>query len=155
MAGRKLKLESSSPDEITLIGISSTMEDYRLIHYLNKALRIDFVKIPELTYFVTPSRELTVPLYHYFHNATENNWLILSNKSASNEFIIPQHKNLDFFLIIDNLIDEEEASELVRKLRQVKGISLALMLSTDKLAKIDLLFADLEMHLMDVYGKSN
>lgn len=155
MAGRKLKLESSSPDEITLIGISSTMEDYRLIHYLNKALRIDFVKIPELPFFVTPARELTVPLYHYYHNANENNWLILSNKSASNEFIIPQHKNLDFFLMIDDLIDKEEASELVRKLRQVKGISLALMLSTEKLAKIDLLFADLEMHLMEVYGKRN
>jgi len=155
MGIRKLRLESDSPDEATLIGISSALKDYRMIHYLNKELRVDFAKIPDLPFSATATRVLSVPLYHYFHELTENNWLIFSNRSASNEFVFPQHKNLDFFLLIDDLINEDEVSKLVSRLRQVKDLSLAVSMDGSKVNKIDLLYADLEMHLTDVFSKEN
>lgn len=155
MGVSKLRLESDSPDEATLIGISSALKDYRMIHYLNKSLRVDFAKIPDLPFSTTSTRVLSVPLYHYFHELSENNWIIFSNRSASNEFVFPQNRNLDFFLLIDDLINEEEVSKLVSRLRQVKDLLLAVSMDGSKMNKIDLFYADLEMHLTDVFSKEN
>lgn len=153
MAGRKLTLESSSPEEMTLIGISSTMVDYQLIHYLNKELRSDFAKFPDLPFLISATKQLSVPIYHYYHTLTENNWIVLSNRSSNNEFVLPQHKNLDYFFFIDDLIEEDETANFIQKLRRVKDLSLAVNLDTSKINKIDLLYADLEMHLTEIFKK--
>ncbi|MCF8307523.1 MAG: IPExxxVDY family protein [Bacteroidales bacterium] len=155
MAVRKLQLYSNSPEEITLIGISSAVKDYRLIHYFNKQMRVDFAKIPDLQYYVTSTRMLTISLYHFFHDLSENNWIIFSNRSSDNEYVLPQYKNLDFFLLIDDLMESGEKDLLIKKMRKVKGLSLATEMDIAKVKKIDLLYADLEMHLTEVFKKQN
>lgn len=152
MAVRKLKLDGDSPEEITLVGLSSALKDYRLIHYLNKGLRINFVRIPNLPYYITNTRMLSVPLYYYTHHISEKNWFIFSNRSYSNEFVLPQYKTLDFFLLIDDMPEQDATGGILRQLRNVKGIDLATNVDTNKVKKIDLLYADLEMHLMEIYS---
>lgn len=118
-------------------------------------MRIDFAKIPDLQYYVTSSRKLTVPLYHYFHDLSDNNWIIFSNRSSGNEYVLPQYKNLDFFLLIDDLMESRDKELLAQQMRKVKGLNLASEVDITKVKKIDLLYADLEMHLTEVFIKQN
>ena len=117
-------------------------------------MRVDFAKIPDLQYYVTSTRMLTISLYHFFHDLSENNWLIFSNRSSDNEYVFPQYKNLDFFLLIDDLMESGEKDLLIKKMRKVKGLSLATEMDIAKVKKIDLLYADLEMHLTEVFKKT-
>ena len=49
MVKRKNKLVIEPFDDIKIIGINTSMQDFQLAHFINKALKIDLVKYKSIT----------------------------------------------------------------------------------------------------------
>lgn len=150
MATKKLKIECSSHEELTLLGISSTLSDYRLVHYLNKQMNVAFARQDEMPYYLNEEKVLSLPLYHFFHELSKSNWFLLANTSASNEYMIPALRNMDYFFLVDDLITQAAKEDLLKRLRKVQGIQLATALKPSSIKNMELIYADLEMHLMEL-----
>lgn len=150
MAKKKLKLECASHEEVTLLGISSTLADYRLVHYLNKQMNVSFARQEAMPYCISEGKTLSLPLYHFFHELMENNWFILANTTQKHEYMIPALRNVDYFFLVDDLIAQASKKELLKQLRRVQGIQLASPVEPSSIKNMELIYADLEMHLMEL-----
>ena len=112
---KQFVLEGPEEFDFKVFAINSHAKEYRLCWNINKQLKMDFAKkedykIQENLYF---SR------YNYIcEQGTEHN--IFRNQSK-NGYLIPEHKNINYFLVADKGLDNEE---LVKKLNNVKDIKI-------------------------------
>ncbi len=150
MPGKKFTLECSSAEALSLIGIASTLAGYRLIHHINKNLNVDFSKQEDLPYYLTEKNVLQLPLYHCVHTPTQNNWFMLSNSGQKQKRAIPALKNVDFFLIIDAAESDAAIKDLLSNIRKIKGVQMATAVSASSIKNMELLYADMELHLMEI-----
>ncbi|MDZ7775455.1 MAG: IPExxxVDY family protein [Bacteroidales bacterium] len=126
MATKKLILDSDNQEEISVIGIASTLAAYRLIHHLNKQLPSAFIKQPDLPYYLSEKETLLLPLYHYYHPTSKNNWFILANNTAGQKKAIPAFRNVDFFMLIDSVPETEDLDDITSRMRKAQGIQMAI-----------------------------
>jgi hypothetical protein len=160
----KLLLELEDDFDFVLIGISSHAKDYRLCWALNKAFDYELSKQPSLEIV----RKKSVPSffswfnfvnddeirdYAIINNLSENKSLASNNNTlfadeekhiiskSENDFLIPELKNIDFFLIIRGEIEEDEISELTQKIKDLEMVLTAKQFDAHQLkSKKNLIF---------------
>jgi hypothetical protein len=133
-----------------VIGIASTLAAYRLIHHLNKQLPSAFIKQRDLPYYLSEKETLLLPLYHYYHPTSKNNWFILANNTAGRKKAIPAFRNVDFFMLIDSVLETEALDDITSRMRKAQGIQMAINIRPSTVKNLELLHSDLEMHLMEL-----
>lgn len=150
--------------DFVLIGISSHEKDYRFCWALNKALDLELTKGESLeikakklgatSFFSLFQYENTDEFREYFvlSNSSENKQLAatatnLFNKSAESDIsgdsgiLIPEHRQMDYFLVIRGEIEEEEVDELLLKLKAVDFVLTAVRIDVEELkSKTNLVF---------------
>ncbi|RPD91227.1 IPExxxVDY family protein [Aureibaculum marinum] len=135
-----------------LIGINSTLEDYRLAYFLNREFNIKLNCKPEGLCF--NDKDCSFSFYDYECNTSFSSWSLLANKqihtsanaNANNLFhedtktnyLINEKKEVDFFLKIDGDIDLEE-SELTKKIKNIKGVITSYIINPQNLKSKDYL----------------
>ncbi len=121
-------LDSVDEYDFSVIAINSHTKGYKLCWRINKLLQADFEKKEDLKI----NKELYFSRYNYIcDEGIEYN--ILKNQSK-NGYLIPEHKGINYFLVIENNINK---GELIRRLRGVKDILLVLDLDMKKIKQID------------------
>ncbi|MBL0045893.1 MAG: IPExxxVDY family protein [Flavobacteriales bacterium] len=114
MARHKLDME---PDpEVTLIGISCHVHDYRLCWALNRELGISLARRDK---DITDQGPETIASYAAFDHVDEENqaqYLLVHNHSGDG-VLLKEHKQADFFLLVDEAapLTPEELIDHVRK----------------------------------------
>lgn len=150
MAGKKIKLDCSSHEELSLIGITSIYPSYKFAHYLNNSLHFSFRKQVDLPYYFTEESMDIFTLYYHFCAERMQNWFLISNKSVKNKLLVNSLKGFDYFILIDDLMSVDDVDAIVSGLRKEKGIQMASRIDILKIKNIEHIYADLEMHLMDI-----
>lgn len=129
-----------------LIGISSSLRDYRLCHFINKktGLHLEFGKESpldhngniktkskeELDYHIITERSKTsktkhhFPMYRYCCDDFDFEYFMINNKSLENGVLIPEISNFDYFMLIKHYIDEEDLNKLLEAIRSIKEVML-------------------------------
>ncbi|WP_132777930.1 IPExxxVDY family protein [Sphingobacterium alimentarium] len=142
----KLDLDFDLELDFTLIGISSSLRDYRLCHFINKhsGLKLQFGKESpidhngniknkpqsELDYHVITEKSKTkyfkhhFPMYRYCCNQFEFEYYLINNKSLENGVLIPEIANFDYFMLIKHYIDSEDLDRLIDNLKSIPDIML-------------------------------
>ena len=142
----KLDLDFDLELDFTLIGISSSLRDYRLCHFINKytGLKFQFGKESpidhngnlksksqeELDYHIITekNKNKTVthhfPMYRYCCEQFEFEYYIINNKSLEKGVLIPEIANFDYFLLIKHYIDIEDLNKLIDNLKSINEIML-------------------------------
>lgn len=142
----KLDLDFDLELDFTFIGISSSLRDYRLCHFINKhsGLKLQFGKEPpidhngniknkpqsELDYHVITEKSKTkyfkhhFPMYRYCCNQFEFEYYLINNKSLENGVLIPEIANFDYFMLIKHYIDSEDLDRLIDNLKSIPDIML-------------------------------
>lgn len=142
----KLDLDFDLELDFTLIGISSSLRDYRLCHFINKhtGLQLQFGKESlidhngnvkskpqeELDYHIITEKSKNktsthhFPVYRYCCESFEYEYYIINNKSLENGVLIPEIANFDYFMLIKNYIDEEDLFKLIDNLKSINEIML-------------------------------
>jgi hypothetical protein len=147
MAKRKLISEPATYPDLTIIGLSSQLRDYRLAFFLNRDIGINLVKIKDLPVYSEKEDTLfEFPLYTSYEPARRLNYYLMGNNNAGNR-MIPAYKQADFMLMIKGQIDNERSGLLNTGIRKIPGVQMVFNLEIDKIKNLEGIMTDLELHL--------
>lgn len=124
-----------------LIAITSPLKDYRLCFYINRESGLNLQK--EEDYTLQPDGNST----HFFTKYSdispteETEFYLLGNRGLEGGILIPEMKNVDFFMVIKGFIDDEDLRALLSSLIKIEDIIVASEIDVTKLkSKENLVF---------------
>ncbi|MEO8590324.1 MAG: IPExxxVDY family protein [Flavobacteriales bacterium] len=118
MAKKKLMLVAT-PD-VTVIGISSHVEDYRLCWAMNRSMDLTLTRRRE---DITMEEEGRTVHFSAFDQIDEQNivrWSLVSNHCGKN-LLLKEQKQADYFLVLDTEVADERPT-LLDQLREVEFV---------------------------------
>lgn len=113
---KKKKLEADINFNFTVIGLITTLKEYKLAWYLNAALGIQLVKERDIEMEFLKTQNIVIS--NYFYETEHSYYRILKNKSI-NEFdekpayMMPELNNFDYLILAQGFED----SLTLRKLK--------------------------------------
>ena len=114
MAKHKLDME---PDpEVTLIGISCHVNDYRLCWALNRALGINLSRRDKDITDPGPEKLASYSAFDHMDEDSQAQYVLVNNHSGDG-ILLKEHKQADYFLVVDESapITPEQLIDHVRK----------------------------------------
>lgn len=138
--------------DYTLIGIHSTLEDYRIAYFLNTNLKIHLTRFKEDLDF--ESGNCKFPMYFYEDEATFTSWSLIANKQiftdsvvteknnlfqeeTKTSFFIPEKKQIDYFIKISGILEPKEIQTILTKINQTFNIITSYTLDPNDLKSRD------------------
>jgi len=149
-----LDIEDLCEDEYSLIGIHSTLEDYKLAYLLNKTLNTHFYKSEKDLEFVIEKKEATFSLYNYENVSYDLEYFLISNSFRSENqaisknlllnsetkiHLIPEKKKVDFFLKICGELEYEFIVKTINKIKNIEHVITAYSIDKNTLKSKDFL----------------
>lgn len=122
MAKHKLTDALASPD-VTVIGISCHVPDYRLCWALNKALGLELERRREDIVERAHGKELHYPVFQQSGQEGIIAWALVCNTCGKRR-LVPDQKEADLFLVIDQETAERE-DDLLPRVRAAEFVLLA------------------------------
>ena len=114
MAKHKLDME---PDpEVTLIGISCHVNDYRLCWALNRELGINLTRRDKDITDPGPEKLASYSAFDHMDEDSQAQYVLVNNHSGDG-ILLKEHKQADYFLVVDESapITPEQLIDHVRK----------------------------------------
>ena len=149
-----LEIDDFCEEEYSLIGIHSTLEDYKLAYLLNKNLSTKFYKAEEDLEFVREKTKVSFSIYNYENNENDFDWFLITNsyrrenKSISKDllltsetktYLIPEKKKVDFFLKISGIVEYEFVLKTINKIKNIENVITAFSIDKNTLKSKDFL----------------
>ena len=126
--------------EISVIGISSTVRDYRLCWFINNSLPVKFVRIDDLLIYSDFGEESYHSCYKFSIVNSETDLYLLTNKSG-NSFILPEIKETDFIIVSTESLSDEDQRDFIQLLNKIEVVITAYSIDPYSLkSKENLLF---------------
>jgi len=150
----EVNINDFSNDDYTLIGIHTTLNDYRLAYLLNKHLQVNFRRANYDLDFFQKNIESSYIVYEYTNTKLDQDWFLISNvfkytletesislfgQSDSTSFLIPEKKKVDFFLKIEGEFDYDFIVKLIEKTNQIPQIITSYEIEVNSLKSKDFL----------------
>lgn len=148
-----LEMDDFCEEEYSLIGIHSTLEDYKLAYLLNKNLNAKLSKTNQDLEFVRNHKKAAFSLYNYDcnngycwfliansyrrENQTVSNELLLTSETKT--YLIPEKKKVDFFLKIAGILEYEFVLETIQKIKKIENVITAYSIDKNTLKSKDFL----------------
>ena len=154
MQVHSLGIEDFCEEEYALIGIHTTLEDYKLAYLLNQDLKTRFKKAAFNLDFENKNNNASFSIYEYTNLQYDFDWFLISNSikedkaSISNglplftetkTYLIPEKKNIDFFIKISGGIEPELVKKTVQKIKGVNQIITSYQIDKNTLKSKDFL----------------
>lgn len=150
----EVNIDDFSDDDYTLIGIHTTLNDYRLAYLLNKHLQLGLSKAKFELDFCHNNVESFYTVYTYSNVKLHHEWYLLSNvykstvksesislfgQSESISYLIPEKKKVDYFLKIEGEFDYEFIVKLIDAINQIPQIITSYQVEVNTLKSKDFL----------------
>lgn len=146
---RKIKLNIEIEADFEVIGLSTVLKDYQLAFRLNNALGSNFKRINDFIFQPEKSSELiSFAIYQHQFPGTDSHLCLLQNRNA-NGFILPHFRQADFFLIIQNPLNNFMLPEYISKIKPIPKINAAFPLNISGSKGYQAFVQDLELHLLE------
>jgi DNA-directed RNA polymerase subunit H (RpoH/RPB5) len=133
--------DSYFEDEYSLIGIHTTLEDYKLAYLLNQTLAIQLSKSNCPIELQSKQGKSNFQLFIYEDEIQDVCWSLIENHSIITEenevsigifdaietrsYLLPEIKKADFILKIENNNTQFDAIEFAQKINQITQVSTA------------------------------
>ncbi len=132
-----LDLEDFCEEEYSLIGIHTTLEDYKLAYLLNKQLKTSFKKANFNLDFENKKNNASFSIFEYTNTKYDFELFLISNSikeekkstlsglplfTETKTYLIPEKKNIDFFIKISGDIQYEFITEAIKKIKEVNQV---------------------------------
>lgn len=117
-----------------LIGLVSSAKEYKLAWHLNRQLNIKLVKSEDLV--INFAAQPTIIISNFTFTTTHCTFRLLKNLAETEGkslFLLPEKKDIDFFLMINDESDTFEASDYLAKLAEISFIESYQIVNVDKL----------------------
>lgn len=138
MAKSKLILDIDF--DFTMYAISCHYLDYRLCWHINKNLRVQLKK--ENDYELTKSKRPSdfFSFYKFDNENRQLSYIFISNKGLQS-YLIKEHQNFDYFLIVEGYLDEAEQIKILDHIKKIPIVLIATQIDPNTLpSKHNLIF---------------
>lgn len=144
------KIQIASFDDTSVIGINSSLPDYKLAWSINNKLSIDLVRYDDLEFE-------GVGFSFFYYNAGENyNVYNLVSLVRKDKVLYSFNPHLDYLFLIQNHLTAERRLNLIQSIRAIEGIGHAFLLEKDKtLRQVLETIGDCEQRMIDKKKKLN
>ena len=117
---KKAKLQIEPAFDFELLGIVSPIREYRMAWLVNQELDLNLVKADDLELEFLNADKLEIA--QYFLSLPHGFIQLLKNKAINSTqqlaYLIPELKNLDYFLLVQDETEELDLINFVKKLSQ-------------------------------------
>ena len=127
----RFTLHCSQELDFSILAVNSHIKAYKLCWNINKSLQLNFEKKKDLSI----KEELWFPRYTCVYNDYVE-YTLLANHSKKG-YLIPSQKSVNFFLLIKNDNWQQEKTEFISRLREVKDILLVFEVETNLIKQVD------------------
>jgi len=132
---KKAKLQIEPAFDFELLGIVSPIREYRMAWLVNQELELNLVKADDLELEFLNAEKLEIAQYflslpHGFIQLLKNKAINSTNQAS---YLIPELKNLDYFLLVQDETEELDLINFVKKLSQNPLVQSILRLDISKL----------------------
>jgi len=128
--------------DFDLVGLVSAAREYKLAWHINHHLYLNLAKTEDLVIKFVSEPDIMVSNFSCI--TSHCTFRLLKNRSCDSKsggYLLPELKNMDYFLIIKNESDTFDSSNCIRKLSDISIITSYQRIDVDKLAnKENLLF---------------
>lgn len=138
---KKLKVDLNLFEGVKLIGLVTSLKDYRLAFNINSALNLNLSRYKD---FQLEGKEGQYSWYYFSQGGNYHSITLINNNNYQGKLII--EPKIDFLLMIKNVFIESLVHEILIKLRKIDGLNMALELQISKIKNADILLEALEMH---------
>lgn len=123
-----------------LIAITTPLKGYKLCFLINKYLELGFERT-EFDYSFQYLNQNTRYFSQFFYkNPNENDFFLIANK-GNQGYLIPELKEIDYFMLLKNFFDDEDLQFIIKGLKSIPEIQGATEISPYKLkSKENLIF---------------
>lgn len=122
----KLKLDLEPDPEVMVIGISSHVNDYRLCWSINKNIGLALTRRRKDITEDADGRTARYSAYDHVDDTTQARFTLVNNHSGAG-ILIREHRQADYFLVVDNELAERDP-ELLNKVRKADFVLTAFLL---------------------------
>jgi hypothetical protein len=152
---RKHKLSSAVSFDYSIIGIATQLRDFKLCLFINEALGIKLTRTGEIPVCIFGSETLlNFPFYRFYDTSNKINWYLIANKNHQQQFMLPELKQLNFFLINDGMPPYMEIKNFITAVRQIRQVQIAQEFAAEKSKSLIYLLQDLEMYVLELDRKN-
>lgn len=153
MVTHALNINELPTNDYTLIGIHTTLSEYKLAYLLNKYLDIKFSKATDDLDFTQNNSISFYALYEYKSTELEHNWFLIANTNKPDSkietnisninnsltYLIPEKKKIDYFLKIENSFDTDAVFEKIQIINKIPQIIISYQVELESLKSKDFL----------------
>ena len=111
--------------DMTVLAINSHVKGYNLCWHINKKLCSNFINTE---IFIGEKKES----FSAFEVEHEKKKITLVNNKSKKGFLMPEKKNVDFFIIVEPEIKNTTKEEFISKLREISKILLIFEIDLEK-----------------------
>lgn len=150
MNPKERKIKIASFDDTTVIGINSSLPDYKLAWSINNKLSIDLVRYDDL--------EFEGSSFSFFYYTAGENYNVYNLVSLirREKVLYSFNPRLDYLFLIQNSLTPERRLGIIQAIRTAEGIAHAFLLEKDKTMRQVLeTIGDCEQRMIDKKKKRN
>ena len=145
---KKLSKNINYFEDYNILAIVSHLKDYTLCYHINNELNFDFVKYKDLVFVSTSGTENQYSWYFYNDKVSRTTYYLIANKDEEG-FLIPSQKTVDYFLFVNDPINNSIGKECSSVLRKIPNIIAVFDLNIEKTKDMDLLLESIELHELE------
>ncbi|MDG1171252.1 MAG: IPExxxVDY family protein [Polaribacter sp.] len=149
-----LEMNDFCEEPYSLIGIHSTLEDYKLAYLINQNLNTRFYKAIKDLEFKRDKKKASFSIYNYENTNEGFDWFLIANsyrrenQTVSNEllltsetktYLIPEKKKVDFFLKICGDSEYDFVMKTIQKIINIENVITAYSIDKNTLKSRDFL----------------
>ena len=141
------KITPASFDDIRIIGINSSLIDFKLAWSINNKLSFNFVRYDDIF-----ENGAQYAFYYYDTGETGNTFNLVSlvHKGTYWQQTSPR---IDFMLIIRNEFAQTKLNDLVKSIREIPSISYAFVMDPQTNNSIFTILETVELHEIDILNE--
>lgn len=151
MAPKKRILQVQPFDDIVVVGISTTLSDYKLTWHLNDALCLELKKMTGFS----PEDQTSEPHSFYYYDAGENaNIFSLLQFIRNGRKLLALPIPVDYLMIVRNGLKPDNLARILSAIRSIRNVLAAWPIDLSKTKGLDPLLEAIEFHEMGLKRQS-
>lgn len=145
---KKHTLYIEEEHEFTVVGISTTLKEYKLCFHLNKNLNIDLKKIEDFCFGKTKDNKLYFPLF-YFNKVSSLPKISLVKNKIADSILFPVFRQVDYIMILHKVLTYNELNDYLQGIKSIQNVITAFPMKTENIKNFKFFLSDLEIHLLE------
>jgi hypothetical protein len=128
------KLQLAIHYNLDLLGLVSSVKEYKLAWSLNQNLGLKLAKSEDLAINFVEDRSMIIS--NFIFTTTHCTFRLLKNRALSDhsdEYLLPELKNIDYFLLIKNESDTFELDTYVNRLAEIATVQSFTLINVENL----------------------